>query len=130
MFKKKKKHNVIYYKAPDKRRASYFLAAFFITLAVAGFVIGIAVADNNSLRLGWNESSDVFAVMNSGKQLDVTMMGKTFKISTDSASSFFIKVRQVTISIEPEPLRFIEIAQARMLPLENQLMSCCKRLIP
>lgn len=127
---KKTKHGVIYYSAPRKRKASYFFAAFFMTLAVAGFATGLAVADKNSRRLGWNEPSEVFAVTNSGQDVDVTMIGENFAIDTSSVSDFFIKVQEATIYIEPEPLRFIEIAGAQINPLENQLMSYCMRFLP
>jgi hypothetical protein len=127
---KKTKHGTIYYPAPHKRRVSYFFASFFLTLAVLGLAVGIAIADKNSRRLGWNETSEVFAVSSTGKQVDMTMMGKNFTIDTYSATDFFIKLRQVAITFEPEPLQFIEIGFARLEPGAEQFMSYCERFLP
>jgi hypothetical protein len=127
---KKRKHGIIYYPAPRKRSASYFLAAFFLTLAAIGLIVGIAIADRNSRRLGWDEPSEVFAVSSAGKQIDVTMMGKNFTIETYSTTGFFVKLRQVAITFEPQPMQFIEIAWARLESEADRLMSYSEELLP
>ena len=125
---KKRKPKVIYYAAPAKSRASYFLASFFLTLTVALLAVGLVIADRNSQRLGWGQDVEVFAVTNSGNQISFTFMGNAFTckpVNTDAVQTVLNKIRPAVISFEPEPLQFVEIVGNRLAALEQKLLLYC-----
>lgn len=131
--KRKRKNHIKYYSAPERSRASYFFTSFFLTLSVLAALISFAVADGNSRRLGFNQSSEVFAVSDSKNDVGVTLLGKNFEIDKNGINSFgsvLVKVKQAYISFEPEPVQLIETTFAKLEPEAEKLIACSQKYLP
>lgn len=126
---RKNRHKVKYYEGKRSSRTALFLTAFFVTLALEGFMAGFAVVDANTRKVGWNEASQVFDVINAGSGVNVTLMGNNFSVEPVDFT-FLNGVKRAAISFEPDPVQFAQIACARVSPYINYFFKFCENLLP
>lgn len=74
-----------------RKQFSYFIASFFLTLAVACAVVSGIVVDQNSRKIGWSDQKAVLAFSSNNKRMDFYIAGGNFNLDL----TFFNKTEDI-----------------------------------
>lgn len=97
-------------KIKSKRRISYFLTSFVLTLAIAGTVASVIIVDQNSRNIGWSDQKATLAFSPNNKKMDFSIAGGNFNIDL----TYFSKAQEI--------INKFQISYNLIKPVPNKLM--------